>query len=460
MKIPFLVLLMYTSVTFSPSDSPGSAQECFMVLVGKSASRSGSVMLAHNNDLTGKEESFVEIIPASDREGFSNVRYSDQLSIELPAKTYKVLIQRIGTGFKEGDAVAVNEFGVAIAGGVALGDDRNSKAEQFAPLIPNGLPGGIRYDVLARSRTARECVEMLGDAYYKYGVSYPSGVGIADSNEIWYIECGGGKQWAAVRIPDTCYWVQANGYRIGEIDTSDKDYYLTSPDLLEYCSNNNLWDPQSGPFNFAKVFGGGRTEKEGGLKYDRLRIWRAIDLLSPSLNPDPSDNSVVLIKPDQPLTEIDLFNLMRDYFQSTPYDKSLRHTSDKELRAIATHNGVHSSLIVISPSGSVLWSGIGPSLVIGFIPIPFGVTIIPLEYSHGSSGSVFDTFRRLSDKSSGDWGKIKQIQGLFINNEREFVTKLEQLLHSGYNDPEKLNSFTQKTADATMETAGHILRIN
>ena len=65
---------------------------------------------------------------------------------------------------------------------------------------------------------ARQCVEYLGNMYTEYGVSYPSGVGIADSREIWYMEQGGGRTWAAVRVPDDCCLVAANGYRIGEID--------------------------------------------------------------------------------------------------------------------------------------------------------------------------------------------------------------------------------------------------
>ena len=405
-----------------------------MVLVGKKAAKTGKVMLAHNNDLTGKEASFVEIIPPNHESGQVIIKYSTGANITLSARTYKILIQRIEEGFAEGDAVAINEFGVSIAGGVALGSDRNQKAKRIAPLVPNGLPGGIRYDILARSNTARECVMMLGNAYTEYGVSYPSGVGIADSSEIWYVECGGGKQWAAVRVPDSCYWLQANGYRIGVIDTSDKEYFLTSPGLLEFCAEAGLWNPNEANFNFAKVFGGGRTKENGGLEYDKLRVWRGLNLLSPSLGlKSDDDNLPTYPVPDNLITESDLFAVLRDFYAGTDYDRSNKDPIDESVRSIATWRGVHSSVIVITSSqpiesAAILWSGIGSSFVTGFIPIPFGVSQIPSAYNSASEESAFYLFSQLAKTSSSDWERIKSIRNAFIEDESDLLEKTNQLI--------------------------------
>lgn len=435
LAITFLIIsiiITYNSLAFDERIS--KQQECFMVLMGKKATESGRVMLAHNNDLTGNEVSFVEIIPAKYDSGFINVNYSTGLTIKLSARTYKVLIQRIEEGYEEGDAVAINEFGVVIAGGVALGSDRNQNAKLLVPLIPNGLPGGIRYDILARSKTARECVKILGETYSKYGVSYPSGIGIADSVEIWYIECGGGKQWAAIRIPDSCYWVQANGYRIGVIDTMDEESFLTSPGLFEFCSTNGIWNPQEGPFDFANVFGGGRSVIEGGLKYDRLRVWRAINLLSPSLGLKSDQNNLPkYLKPDKKITELDLFEVLRDFYEGTDYDKSLGDRSNETIRSIATWKGVHSSLIVITPSkpiatSTILWSGIGSSYITGFTPIPFGVTQLPSLYSFGGEGSAFYKFSLLAEQSLNDWAIVKAIQKSFSKTEKNLLLKLNKFI--------------------------------
>ena len=461
----YLTALVFSFCFFSPNEITPTNQECFMVLVGKKASRKGKVMLAHNNDLTGKEASFVEIIPPCYKPGQELIKYSNGSSITLSARTYRVLIQRIETGFAEGDAVAVNEFGVAIAGGVALGNDRNQNAKHNAPLIPNGLPGGIRYDILARSKTARECVMMLGNAHSEYGVSYPSGVGIADSSEIWYIECGGGKQWAAVRVPDSCYWVQANGYRIGVIDTSDKEYFLTSPGLLEYCAETELWNPDETTFNFANVFGCGRTEENGGLKYDRLRVWRGLNLLSPSLRIKSDDENMPTYPvPDNLISESDLFSVLRDFYAGTDYDRSIKNPLDESVRSIATWRGVHSSLIVITPSqsiksGTILWSGIGSPLVTGFIPIPFGVSQIPSAYNSVSEGSAFYLFFQLAE-SPLDWQRIKTIQYSYTEIENDFLEQLNQLIGSKnlheINEG-RLNSFSEYASNTILDNVNWCL---
>jgi dipeptidase len=283
-------------------------------------------------------------------------------------------------------------------------------------------------------------------------VSYPSGVGIADSSEIWYIECGGGKQWAAVRVPDSCYWVQANGYRIGEIDTSNKKYFLTSPKLFEYCAETGLWNPQEGPFNFANVFGGGRTKENGGLKYDRLRVWRGLNLLSPSLGiKSYYENLPTYPVPDNLILESDLFAVLRDFYAGTSYDMSLKDPLDESIRSIATWRGVHSSLVVIAPfqpieSSTILWSGIGSPLVTGFIPIPFGVSKIPSAYNSAGEGSAFYLFSQLAE-SSLDWKKIKTIQNSFTEIETDFLEQLNQLMHNlNENGEQKLNSFSEYAA--------------
>ncbi len=461
--VTFLAAFLFSFYSVFEYEPYNNQQECFMVLAGKEATHNGKVMLAHNNDLTGKEVSLVEIIPENYDSGIISVEYSNGLRISLSSRTYKVLIQRIEAGYAEGDAVAINQFGVAIAGGVALGSDRNQKAIQFAPLSLNGLPGGIRYDILARSKTARECVKMLGETYSKYGVSYPSGVGIADSNEIWYIECGGGKQWAAIRIPDSCYWVQANGYRIGEIDTTDKEYFLTSPGLFKFCATNELWDPGKDAFNFAKIFGGGRSKEDGGIEYDRLRVWRGIDLLSPSLGLKPdTDYLPIYLVPDKNISELDLFAVLRDFYSGTKIDRSHKDPLDETTRSIATWRGVHSSLIVITPSkliesAAILWSGIGPSLVTGFTPIPFGVNRLPQSYNSGDSESAFFKFSQLAEYSSDDWEKIIAIQKSFEENEYIFLKQINQLLQNeNLIDNKILNLFTDSAATRTIELADQL----
>ncbi|MEA1896446.1 MAG: C69 family dipeptidase, partial [Bacteroidota bacterium] len=165
-------------------------------MAGKECSVSGEVLLAHNNELSGVEASMLKLVSGTEK---INLLPGNK-SLDLQA--YKMLILQTNKGFAEGDAVAVNERGVAIAGGLSLKADRNSKVKLLDPLLKNGLGGGVRYLALQHSKTARECIQLMGELYTEFGIKYPSGVGVADSNEIWYMETGGGKSWAAIRIPN------------------------------------------------------------------------------------------------------------------------------------------------------------------------------------------------------------------------------------------------------------------
>ena len=76
--------------------------------------------------------------------------------------------------------------------------------------------GSLIYVALQRSRTAKEAIKVMTDLVKEYGY-YSSGesFSIADPNEAWILEMigKGGKEkgavWVAVRIPDDCIACQA-----------------------------------------------------------------------------------------------------------------------------------------------------------------------------------------------------------------------------------------------------------
>ncbi|MBL7138174.1 MAG: hypothetical protein ISS17_05335 [Bacteroidales bacterium] len=91
-----------------PSFLAAQHQECYLLMAGRGATATGQVYLAHNNDLSGEEAS--------------------------------MLVLQIYKGFAEGDSVAINAHGVAIAGGKAheLWDSAQSTFYFGSPTIPEG----------------------------------------------------------------------------------------------------------------------------------------------------------------------------------------------------------------------------------------------------------------------------------------------------------------------------------
>jgi dipeptidase len=392
--------------------------ECFMILAGKKTTADGSVLLAHNNDLSGNEASLIEKHPRAQHYPSEVVSFPSGLDIPQAEETYAWMVLRIYEGFAEGDAVAINEHQVSIAGGLALGGDRNEMAVKADPLIKKGLTGGVRYIALQRSKTARECVELIGELYTRYGVTYPSGCGVADPNEIWYIESGGGRSWAAVRIPDDAVWVQANGYRIGEIDFNDKNNYLCSPNLKEFALEKGLWNPEQGPFHFARAFGQKERPPERTY-YNSRRVWRGISLLNPSLELDPNAAEYPLfIKPEAKIDIQKMVSILRDHYGGTEYDIYAKGSAGSYERAIAVSTSVHTDVVQLrgwmpNEIGAVLWAGVGPSPFALYVPFYFGITEIPAPFATAGKDydpeSAFWIFRTLCDRVTPQFGHLEKL---------------------------------------------------
>lgn len=397
--LALLSILLFVSVP---------AFSCSMILVGKNASADGSVLLAHNNDLPGNIASKIQIVPGQFHEPGEVIHFKNGLEIPQAQQTYRMLMMNCYYGFSEGDAKAINQFQVAVAGGTSLKADRNDRARELDPLNKKGVSGYIRYIALQRSKTARECVKRIGELYSRYGISYPSGVGVADPNEVWYLEAGGGKCWAAKRVPDESYLVAVNSYRIGTIDFDDNENFILPPYLKSYAVKKGLWKPGRKPFNFAAIFGGRVKQKGERPYYNSRRVWRVQQLLSPSVKQNPDAfNHPWTLSPDRKLTVSDLISVMRDYYQGTEYDisKNAHLPQSRRERPIAVFNTVHASVIQLRGHlpveyGAVMWGGVSSALTTPYVPYYFGIQSLPEAYTIAGpiadQRSAFWHFRKLT----------------------------------------------------------------
>ena len=431
-----------------------------MLMAGKNATTDGSVMIAHNNDLTGKEASLLEKIDSVVTA--DSLHFPSGLNIPVFKTNYTMLILRIADGFSEGDAVAINENMVAIGGGVALGDDRNKKAAACDTLITKGLTGGIRYYALRDVKSAKELVSLIGSLYTEYGVTYPSGIAIADTREIWYMESGGGRMWAAVRVPDDACMIIANGYRIGKINFDDRNNFMTAPGLLEFCKKNKLVETTATSINFANVFGRGRENRN----YDTHRVWRGITLINDSLNISPDDKTFpMFVKPKEKITSAKMFSILRDQYEGTPY--SLDKTSGERL--IASSATVHSSLVQLKSKtlkeiGAVLWAGMGNPKYTVYLPFYFGLTDIPDAYEKAGkefdARSAFWNFKDLNDKiekidlkhREAISARLRTFESRVIRSQEKTLEKYQQFRSKDFKTASDfLNKYLESLAENTMK---------
>ncbi|MDR2527757.1 MAG: C69 family dipeptidase [Synergistaceae bacterium] len=390
-------------------------KECFMILAGRNATEDNSVLSGHNNDLQGNNAALLELLPHTSQAD-ENIILPSGLSIPQVSETLKCLILKTWRGYAEGDAVAINEYQVAITGGVDLGHDRNEIVKEKDPLVSRGVSGAVRYIALQQSSTAKECVKRIGDYYTTYGISYPCGVGVADTKESWYIEAGGGHSWVAVRVPDDCYMVQANGYRIGIIEPEDSDNYLCSPDLFDFCGMNGLWNYKDGAFHFAKVFGGQMTKEPRLEFFNSRRVWGAIRLLNPSLQCDPNGKDFPLfIKPENKLTVNKVMSVLRDHYGGTQFDAFPEKGCFGKDRPICVPSCVHSDVIELrewlpAEIGAILWGSLSSPGTSPYVPFYFGIKNFPVSYGEGNSyfdnRSAFWRYRALSTLALLDFSRF------------------------------------------------------
>jgi dipeptidase len=268
---------------------------------------------------------------------------------------------------------------------------------------------------------------------------------IADPKEVWVWEEYHDKLWVAVRVPDDCFVVEANTFRIGEINLNDSKNYMGSKNLISQAEEQGLYDPnKDGAFNCAKVYGAQRGKVRFGIPmpyYDTRRIWRGVSLLAPTLDLDPEAETFPLfVQPDKKLTPKDLLTVLRDHYQGTAYDlygkssHEYKH-SDKHMnqerkyqlspswsieRPIGIARSANNWVVQLrdwlpNPIGGLLWGGLGAAWANGHTPWYAGITKTPEAYNNGKNNSIG---RGTYDEESAYWAfeTVTNLVNLFYRN--------------------------------------------
>ena len=256
---------------------------------------------------------------------------------------------------------------------------------------------------LQRGSTAREAIQAAGRLIEKYGLRGLGGSGesflVSDPNEAWCFEIPGyTTEWVAQRIPDDHVCPHANRMRIGEIDLSDADNFMASPNLINNAIEKGFYDPEKdGPFNFAEVYSGNQSLG------NRRREWRMFSLLCPSRQWDPEAKTYPFsVKPDEKISvEWWLDNVWRDHMEGTPYDKTKGMAAGPfgcpgrpsiaglvSERSICTAGSGYTWVSQARGSlpnsiGGVVWFGVDCPRSTCFVPFYVGITRTPPSWRTG-----------------------------------------------------------------------------
>lgn len=295
-----------------------SASACTNLIVGKKASKDGSVIISYSQDDYGSFEP-LRVIPAANHPaGTMHPLYhyeSNNYLGEIPevAHTYGV----VGL---------MNEFQVSIHettyGGRAELTDTISGLIDYGSLMVLGLQ---------RSKTAREAIQVMTELTEKYGYeSEGESFTVADPNEAWILEMIGkgpgrkGTVWVAVRIPDDCISGHANQSRIHQFPLKDKKNCLYAKDVISFAREKGYFNGKDADFSFADAYA---PADFGALRYCEARVWSyfnkwAAEDMSPYLPYAMGDTKgqvlPLYVRPKAPLSVQDVKDMMRDHYEGTP----------------------------------------------------------------------------------------------------------------------------------------------
>jgi dipeptidase len=405
-----------------------------MMAAGKKATADGSVLVARSCDATGGD-SVVQVNAVPRRQHVEgtkiNIPGANGVTLEQVPETFAYLGIMMVT---EGADISEAEGGVnehQVVAGTSTGGWLNPKAQQLCPRMPTSIGDYRMTLVLERCNTAREGVELVGKLTDEYGARTDNYI-IGDPEEAWFYEEYRGNLWAAVRVPDDCFVLQANSVRINRVDFDDPENFRGSANLISFAEEKGLYDTDSGePFNPSKVYGAQTGKMRHGIpapEYDRRRIWRGLSLLSPSINPNPEEPSwtyPLFVQPDHKLKPEHFLTLFEDHYQGTKYDPygtktdsykptvspmiatdpsreykgspfHINNNREYQLapvwgteRIIGTPRSVTNWCAQLrgwmpNPIGGLIWAGIGEGATAGRIPWYSGISKTPESYNIGT----------------------------------------------------------------------------
>lgn len=322
----------------------------------------------------------------------------------LPATTWKFISTPVASIQRDirYDSACVTEKGLIISGTVT--GKTNEKARKADPFVKSGFGESSVVGLLAQCcTTARQAVELLGEAVAARGHDGAEIYMFADKDEAWYAEVYTGHQWAAVKMPEDKVLVIGNQFMIGEFDPSSGDV-LSSPDLVTLPEKAGF--AKKGPnglIDLAATYG---TERNA---YSNIRTWFGHTVFAPHDGIGdftPEREYPLFYTPSRKISKRDMFELMRSRYEGTKYCPE--ESGDDSIRVIGTVRQSSCHVLELDADlpeekRATMWVTMAHAEHAPYIPISSAATAIDTAYSLFTSDAAraFDSalaahsFRRL-----------------------------------------------------------------
>ncbi|RLL84829.1 dipeptidase [Mesotoga sp. BH458_6_3_2_1] len=423
---------------------------CTTIIVTKGASVDGSVMTSHSCDCGACDFRYV-YVPAEDYEpgtlrpvypfleGYP--RYSGTAmgptynDPNYPPTEPLGFIEQVEHTYAYFDGA----YGIINEHQLAIGECTCS-----AKVYAQPVAGECIFDVSALSKvalerctTAREAVELMGALAVEYGYyGWGETLTVADTEEAWVFEiCATPDKksalWAAKKVPDGEVFVEANIFRIRELDPENPDI-MFSPNLIEVATEAGWYDPSTGPIDWMATVSTGEYSQP---YYSLRRIWRVLDSVAPSKEFSPwvedgfSKALPFSVVPDEKLSVADAISLFRDFYEGTefdlteglaagPFGNPKRYAGSSKLikgsweRAISIFRCdyvfvTQSRGWLPDPVGGVVWFGAAAPHESILVPMFCGITDVPDAFDTGSLEKFDRDVAAWGMNFMGNWAELK-----------------------------------------------------
>lgn len=310
-----LLTALFAATLFSISDG----WACTNLIVGKRASKDGSVMITYSADDYGSY-GYLHFYPAGDHApGTMRPLYDYETNNylgEIPEAphTYHVIGQ-------------VNEHQLSVMETTFGGREELTDTTGLLDY------GSLMYLTLQRARTAREAIDVWTNLVDTYGYrSEGESITLADPNEVWVLELIGkgpgrrGAVWVARRLPDDCITGHANQSRITTFPLKDKQNCLYSKDVIKFAREKGYFNGKDAEFSFRDAYA---PNDFSARRICEARVWSFFNRFCDGMDrylpyvlgkEDVTEEMPWCVRPDRLVSLNDLKQAMRDHYEGTPMD--------------------------------------------------------------------------------------------------------------------------------------------
>ena len=268
----------------------GEAAACSAVIVGKKASSTGYVIVAHNNDGPSTIRMRRAVVPARDGKlGFFWGECKEPKGGITPGDT---MLNERGVIVISNNGGFMNEW----CGRQGTLPDEGC----YSGLAGDGIGFELRRTIAERARSAREGVILATNLLATSGYVQSSRVfAIADKDEAWILEVIKGRRFVARRCPDDAAVAYPNCLTIGRLEPGD----IVSANI----------EAQRDRFDFAATYQGPRTWRS---PYNRLRMKHLYRIVC-GREPDLSGPYPFSMKPTRPVTPTIVRQALSSHYEGT-----------------------------------------------------------------------------------------------------------------------------------------------